>query len=211
MIEEIKAKLDSNIDSDLSIEELKILYDKDNNIMYFKYKYKRNNYADFCKIFGKEHVACTPSSITEDTICYVDDLTIEKKLPTYNLKYVYGNIIYELQKVYNLENLELIMQDADFKYLKSAEGLENLEYIGRDAIFDSLEKAEGLENLEYIGNGVFFNSLKSSVGLEKLHYRLTLYDIDNNELFTSNKSNRKKITNALSTMKDKLIKKMNKK
>ena len=215
--EKLIKKLDIDINCELSVEELKLLYSIDYDIDYelFEYIDKRDNYyEDFCKIFGKEHVASTPSSITENTIAYIGDLSIYKKLPTYNLKYIYGDLDYRLDKVYNLENLKLIIQDADFKYLKSAEGLENLEYIGRDAIFPKLEKAEGLENLEYIGNGAFFNSLKSSVGLEKLHYRLTLDDIDNiddDELFTSNKSNRIKITNVLSTMKDKLIKKMNKK
>ena len=194
MIEEIKSKLNNNINCDLSDYELKLLYAMDNDIDYqlFEYIVRRvNYYEDCCKIFGSEHVASTPSSITEDTICYVGDLSIYKKLPTYNLKYIYGDLDYRLDKVYNLENLELIIQDADFsdlisacgleslqyihesanfKSLISAEGLDNLQYIGRDIIFDSLLNGESLENLQYIGRTASFESLTSAKGLENLGF-----------------------------------------
>lgn len=62
MIEEIKQKLDNDINYNLSIEELKILYGIDYNIdeSLEEHRKKRNNYLDFCKMFGLLHVARSP-------------------------------------------------------------------------------------------------------------------------------------------------------
>ena len=190
MLEKIKTKLDRDINCDLNIEELKLLYFMDNdeyeNLDY--YHKNRNNYKDFCKIFGKDFVAQSIDEINENTIAYVGNLKIDYPLPTYNLKYIYGNLDYRLDKVYNLENLEVIYSDAYFPKLEKAEGLENLRivgsircdnlknseglesllYIGDDCYFESLVGAEGLESLQYIGGGAYFNSLISSKGLKNL-------------------------------------------
>jgi len=97
-------KLKQNNNSDLSIEELKILYgvdifDYQICIDTEEYSQERNMYEDLSKIYGKEHVACTPQEITEDTICFVGAaLIIDKKLPTYNLRYIYGNLHYNYMK-----------------------------------------------------------------------------------------------------------------
>lgn len=173
MLKEIKSKLDNNILCDLSDYELKLLYSIDYDIDYQLYEYivrRVNYYEDCCKVFGKEHVACTPSSITEDTICYVGDLSIYKKLPTYNLKYIYGDLDYRLDKVYNLENLKLIIQDANLRDLISAEGLENLQYAYESANFKSLISAKGLENLEFIVFDACFSFLTNVKHLENLKY-----------------------------------------
>ena len=76
--------------------------------------------------YRKEQGAYTLSDITEDTICFVVDLTVDMILPTYNLKYVYGNLDYKLDKIYNLENLEMITDKVKFQNIKSNEGLECL-------------------------------------------------------------------------------------
>lgn len=275
MFEEIIDKLKNNIDGELSIKELRDLYEIDGltNIEFSLYRNRRNNYNDLCKIFGKEFVARTSSDIDENTICYVGNLCIGELLPTYNLKYIYGYLSYNLNRFYNLDNLEIvydsfsannietnerldnltrvygieindidevvynqslitnktkiligdlcisdllntnnieyiignvlynldelynfdnlkaimgagifpyiksakglnnlkvIKKSADFYSLKKATGLEKLSYIGLDAYFHSLENAECLKSLEVIGGNAFFHSLKSSKGLENL-------------------------------------------
>ena len=275
MFEEIIDKLKNNINSELSIKELRDLYEIDSltNIEFSLYRNRRNNYNDLCKIFGKEFVARTSSEIDENTICYVGNLCIGELLPTYNLKYIYGylsynlnrfynldnleivydsfsannietnerldnltrvygieindidevvynqslitnktkiligdlcisdllntnnieyiigNVLYDLDELYNFDNLKAIMGAGVFPYIKSAKGLNNLKvikksadfyslkktagleklsYIGLDACFHSLENAECLKSLEVIGGNAFFRSLKSSKGLENL-------------------------------------------
>ena len=171
MFEEIKYKIYNDIDTDLNVDELKVLYGIDNvysNANKELIIYRRKDiYLDFCKIFGKSHVARTTSSITEDTIAYIGDLTIEKKLPTYNLKYIYGSLNYRLDKIYNLENLEVIYRNANLRYIKCAEGLENLKLVG---LIDctNLENSEGLENLKYIQGVGLFPKLKIAKGLISL-------------------------------------------
>ena len=148
-------KLKENLD--LSIEEL-------------KYLSNFNNYYTLVNIFGKNHVARIPSDITEDTICYVGDLYIDKKLPTYNLKYIFGMLNYALDKVYNLDNLVYIGYIAYFDKLKDATGLENLRYIKINAFFDKLEVSDGLDSLEYIGRNADFGSLRDASCLSSLEY-----------------------------------------
>ena len=173
---EIIKKLRDN--SELSIDDLDKLY-------YF------NDYDTLVDIFGKEAVARNTQEITMDTICFIGDLIIDEKLPTYNLKYVYGMLNYQLGKVYNLdnliyvnnsvfinnikdasglENLEYIKGHACFNKLKISNGLENLLVIGMDASFPFLEDPSGLVNLKFIKRNAYFNSLKSLNGLESLGY-----------------------------------------
>ena len=171
MFEEIKYKIYNDIDTDLNVDELKVLYGIDNiysNANKELIIYRRKDiYLDFCKIFGKSHVACNPSSITEETIAYIGNLSINKKLPTYNLKYVYGNLEYKLDKIYNLENLEIVYRNANLRYIKCAEGLENLKLV---CAIDctNLENSEGLENLKYIYGVGIFSKLKNAKGLISL-------------------------------------------
>jgi len=110
MLERLLDKIGINNKCNLSVEELRILYEIDYSLdinIDFVRRH-RNNYEDFCKIFGKKYIACTSSDIDENTICYVGDLVIDKKLPTYNLRYVYGDLDCRLDNVYNLENLEKV-------------------------------------------------------------------------------------------------------
>lgn len=171
MIKELIDKLNINIDSELSLDELKILYNTNHDsILNFKSQRRyRNKYTDLVKIFGSEHVARNPSEINENTICYVGNLIITEKLPTYNLKYVYGDLFYKLNEIHNLENLQYVIDgNVSFNELKSVEGLENLQYIGGDAIFIKLQSSEGLDNLQYIEGDAIFYNLESALGLENL-------------------------------------------
>ena len=174
MIEEIKQKLDKDINCNLSIEELKILYginisnyDITQYIEIIKYIDNRNKYEDLIKIFNKKYVARHIYEINENTICFIGTLSINDKLPTYNLRYVYGTLIYELESVYNLENLELIIGDGLFFNLIDSYGLDNLSLIYKEAYFRYLESAEGLSSLKIVGYANF-EKLKDSKGLENL-------------------------------------------
>ncbi len=174
MIEEIKQKLDKDINCNLSIEELKILYginisnyDITQYIEIIKYIDNRNKYEDLIKIFNKKYVARHIYEINVDTICIVGSLTIQEILPTYNLRYIYGNLYYELDKIVNLENLELIIGDGLFLDLKESKGLENLSIIYKEAYFRYLESSEGLSSLKIVGYANFEN-LRNSKGLENL-------------------------------------------
>lgn len=176
MQEELIKKLSTN--SELTIKDL-------NELSIF------DDYDILIEIFGKEHVARSKSSITEGTICFIGDLDIDEKLPTYNLKYVYGMLNYQLDKVYNLDNLIYVNNSVFFNNIKDAGGLENLEYIkghacfnklkisnglenllviGMDASFPFLEDPSGLVNLKFIKRNAYFSSLKNLNGLENLGY-----------------------------------------
>ena len=174
MFEDIKNKLVKDSNCNLSIEELKILYkvdigdyDYEQYMEMFKYINNRNIYEDLIKVFGTKFVARTPQEITMDTICFVGSLTIREILPTYNLRYIYGILYYDLDKIYNLENLELIFGNGLFVNLKNSKGLENLSIIYKAAYFKYLENAEGLSSLKITGLANFEN-LRNSKGLENL-------------------------------------------
>ena len=99
MIEQIDNKLKKDINTSLSIEELKVLYGIDYNIdkSLYKYTHERNIYNDLVKVFGEKYVARNESEINTDTICFIGSIIFDKKLPTYNLKYVYGGLYYFYQ------------------------------------------------------------------------------------------------------------------
>ena len=195
MLNSIKDKLNKNINCKLNREELKILYGIDNEfdcnlIQYIK---KRNNYyMDIIEIFDKKFVARTQNEINMDTICFVGAaLIINKILPTYNLRYVYGNFIYELDEVHNLENLESIFGDVNFDYIKSSEGLDNLEFISGYNIHNVENAAFNINQITedttiYIGNltidkKLSTNNLKYIYG--SIRYELDkLYNLDNLEI-----------------------------
>ena len=172
MINIIRNKLLKNSNSKLSIEELNILYGLDCDFIdeLVECRYKRDKYEDFCFIFDKNNVACTPLNINENTICYIGDLIIDKVLPTYNLKYIYGN----LNNSYGLDCLKKIGGSAFFNNLEDSNGLINLEEIGDYADFESLESAKGLENLKYIGGLINFKNLLTVDDLKKLEDRIIL-------------------------------------
>lgn len=134
MLEEIVRKLSLNIECELSIDELKILYSVDDNYVDYFHEliFERNVmlYDDLCKIFGENKVATNKDEITENTLCYIGDLIYDKKLPTYNLKYIWGGLYYSFNYICNLENLEVIYRTAGFKFsIESFVGLENLRIV----------------------------------------------------------------------------------
>ena len=183
MIKQIENKLLDNPSCKLSIEELYLLYSLNCNCIdeLIEYRFKRDKYEDFCIMFGMDTIACTQFDINENTICYIGDLTIDKELPTYNLKYIYGNLDYELEYLYNLENLKIIFGSANFEKIVNSDGLENLERVGIDALFSNLINSYGLESLQRIGGSAFFSNLKSAEGLISLTQILQYADFQSLE------------------------------
>lgn len=118
MIEEIKEKIRKNPLCELSIRELDEIKKLDKSR-------DRSDFYELLKIFGKKYVAHTPEEITVDTIVYVGRLTINKALPTYNLKYIFGSLDYCATKIYNLENLCFVSRM--FKILRFSE-IDPLEF-----------------------------------------------------------------------------------
>ena len=134
MLEEIVRKLSLNIECELSIDELRILYSIDNNYMeYFNELITQRYdlwYEDFCGIFGKDKVALEIEEINENTICYIGTLVVEEKLPTYNLRYIFGNFYYRLDNISNFENLEVVYGIVGICFwINSLDGLENLRIV----------------------------------------------------------------------------------
>lgn len=118
MKEQLINKLNNDINCDLSIEEVKLLYSIDffDNKELYELEKKRNKaYEDLCKIYNPNLIACTPEEINENTNIYIGELNIKETLPIYNLKYIYGRL-----------NLFL-----------------NINMIVRKLIFDNLEKVFG--------------------------------------------------------------------
>ena len=119
MLEDIKKKIKDDTNCELSIDELIEL--------------NKLSYEELVEIFGKKHIARTPEEITIDTICYVGYLKIKEELPTYNLKYIFGKLIYEEENIINLENLCFIGGDFTFYNVKDLSDLselfENKEYM----------------------------------------------------------------------------------
>ena len=157
MLKEIIRKINKNYNCELSIEELKILYEIDNisDESLDKYREKRNNYLDFCKLFSSSCVAKSPQEIDINTIAYIGNLYIDDKfLPTYNLRYLYGHLICYSKQIRNLENLEIVYNNIfdigiKFDSLEKYEGLDNLKIVPR-LYFESLFEENDLSTIEYV-------------------------------------------------------------
>ena len=151
MINDIISKLEKDSNCELSIEELKVLYEIDTTVYrdLSSYRDKRNNYEDFSKMFDKKNIACTSDEVNENTICYIGDLLLEYEMNTHNIRYVYGDIISWYDKIRNLENLEIVYGSAEFDYLKTYEGLDNLRIIGKKFSLNEVLKGD-FSSLEYV-------------------------------------------------------------
>ena len=88
MKEELIKKLNENINCDLSIEEIKLLYgiDYEYDEDFIRYQRDRDNhFNDLSKIFDKKYIAEDINDINENTICFFGDLTIDDNIPTRNI------------------------------------------------------------------------------------------------------------------------------
>lgn len=120
VLKNIKEKLKEDSNCDLTISELEVL--------------SKCDYETIVQIFGKDSVARTPEEITINTICYLGDLAIKELLPTYNLKYIFGNLGIRISNI-NLDNLKFV---------------RNSLYISRKFNYEELGLDELLDNKSYM-------------------------------------------------------------
>lgn len=188
MIEDVLTKLDNNEYCELDINELRLLYEIDevSNKSLINYIEYRDCYDDFCKMFGYSHVARTPDEITIDTVAYIGNLFIDRKMPTYNLRYVVGSLSIAIKE--NLENLENVYNYlfiSDNEYYKILSNLKMVNYL----CVSSLEKNVDLSLIEKIDTlDINVNSLKNN------KYPIILNNLiinvrDNNYFFPNNIKN----------------------
>ena len=156
----IEKKVNNNID--LTLDELKFLYEIDGQIIGFGYgkdprikeiKRKRNERRDYSLIFNvkEEEIALSQEE-------YLNNPEKFKALP--------GNIY--LDSLTSAEGLVLPQQvggNIDLSFLTSADGLVLPESIGGSIILFSLTSADGLVLPESIGGSIILFSLTSADGL----------------------------------------------
>lgn len=156
MLEDIINKLKKDELCDLTIEELKIVYEIDSSIDMQEYRDKRDKVNDLIKIFGKEHIAFSIDEINYNTICLIGSIDcrdlFSKDIPSYNLRYIYGDISnYTYYSPINikhepkLDNLEKVFGRIDasaFKtipsYFSNIEKVEELTLFHLDGIDEEL-------------------------------------------------------------------------
>ena len=156
----IDKKVNNNIE--LTLDELKFLYEIDGQITGFGYwedprikeiKRKRNERRDYSLIFNvkEEEVALSQEEYLNNP---------EK------FKFCLGSI--DLSSLTSAEDLvlpQLVGGDIDLRSLASAEGLVLPESIGGSIDLRSLTSAEGLVLPKSIGGKIYLNSLTSAEGL----------------------------------------------
>ena len=157
----IDKKVNNNIE--LSLEELKFLYEIDGKIDGFGHakdprikeiKSKRNCKKDYAYLFN----------IKEEEVALSQD---EWQKAPYKFKVLNDNLL--LFDCNNLDNIVLPKYRIDGRLdicgLTSAEGLVLPESIGDDIFLNSLTNAEGLVLPKRIGGGLYLSSLTSADGL----------------------------------------------
>ena len=154
MLEELVNKLENDVSCELSKEEIKLLYGIDCKFdNRFKYCLSyRNNYEDLVQIFDEKLIAKTQNDINENTVVCLSNLCIDEVLPTYNLKYIFGNLTYCMSNFRNLENLEVIYGNLELKELNNFDGLDNLRDILDFIEFYALKSDLDLSDIDFEAN-----------------------------------------------------------
>ena len=156
----IDRKINNNID--LTLDELKFLYEVNSKIDGFGYKKdprieeiksKRNGRRDYSLIFNVKE--------EEVALSHEEWLNNPEKF-----KALAGNIY--LRSLTSAEGLVLpqyVGGNIDLSYLASAEGLVLPQYVGGSIVLDSLTSAEGLALPQHVGRDIVLYSLTSAEGL----------------------------------------------
>ena len=177
----IDKKVNDNID--LTLEELKFLYEIDGQIIGFGYgkdprieeiKRKRNERRDYSLIFNvkEEEVALFKEewlNNPEKFKVLLDNIYLDSLTSTDGLvlpQHVDGNIgLHYLTSAEGLVLPQYVGSTIDLHYLTSAEGLVLPQHVGNSIDLHSLTSAEGLVLPESIGGDIYLNSLTSAEGL----------------------------------------------
>ena len=156
----IDKKVNNNIE--LTLDELKFLYEVNSKIDCFGYKKdprieeiksKRNGRRDYSLIFNVKE--------EEVALSHEEWLNNPEKF-----KALSGNIY--LRPLTSAEGLVLpqyVGGNIDLSYLASAEGLVLPQYVGGSIVLDSLTSAEGLALPQHVGRDIVLYSLTSAEGL----------------------------------------------
>ena len=156
----IDKKVNNNIE--LTLDELKFLYEVNSKIDGFGYKKdprieeiksKRNGRRDYSLIFNVKE--------EEVALSHEEWLNNPEKF-----KALAGNIY--LRSLTSAEGLVLpqyVGGNIDLSYLASAEGLVLPQYVGGSIVLDSLTSAEGLALPQHVGRDIVLYSLTSAEGL----------------------------------------------
>ena len=156
----IDKKVNNNIE--LTLDELKFLYEVNSKIDCFCYKKdprieeiksKRNGRRDYSLIFNVKE--------EEVALSHEEWLNNPEKF-----KALSGNIY--LRPLTSAEGLVLpqyVGGNIDLSYLASAEGLALPQYVGGSIVLDSLTSAEGLALPQHVGRDIVLYSLTSAEGL----------------------------------------------
>ena len=170
-------------DRELTIEELRFLYEVDEQIEGFGYEEDprieeilegRNIKEDLAKVLN-----CKPEQISDDVndvlsgkeiIYFYDDLNLSNLINAKGLKlpqYIKGSL--NLSRIKNAKGLILpksIGGALDLSNLLSAEGLILPQTVGGDLSLKNLTDAEGLIFPETIGRDLYLNRLANAKGLK---------------------------------------------
>ena len=156
----IDKKVNNNIE--LTLDELKFLYEVNSKIDGFGYKKdprieeikrKRNKRRDYSLIFNVKE--------EEVALSHEEWLNNPEKF-----KALSGNIY--LRPLTSADGLVLpqyVGGNIDLSYLASAEGLVLPQYVGGSIVLDSLTSAEGLALPQHVGRDIVLYSLTSADGL----------------------------------------------
>ena len=179
MLTEIYNKHKNGIE--LSLEELKFLYEIDSKIVGFGYgrdprideiiRERNNQRNDLAKVFNCEssQVALSKKEITENTVYYCGNLYLFDLRSAEGLvlpQHIVGDLY--LSSLKSAESLILPQSIRGSLYLgsiESAEGLVLPQSIGGNLYLSHLRSAEGLILPQSIGGSLSLSSLKSAKGL----------------------------------------------
>ena len=182
----IDKKVNNNIE--LTLDELKFLYEIDDQIKGFGYeedprikeiKRKRKKRRDYSLIFNvkEEEVALFKEewlNNPEKFKVLLDNIYLDSLTSTDGLvlpQHVDGNIgLHYLTSAEGLVLPQHVGNSIDLHSLTSAEGLVLPESIGGDIYLNSLTSAEGLVLPKYVGGFIDLSSLASAEGLVLPHY-----------------------------------------
>ena len=196
----IDKKVNNNIE--LTLDELKFLYEIDDQIKGFGYeedprikeiKRKRKKRRDYSLIFNvkEEEVALFKEewlNNPEKFKVLLDNIYLDSLTSTDGLvlpQHVDGNIgLHYLTSAEGLVLPQYVGSTIDLHYLTSAEGLVLPQHVGNSIDLHSLTSAEGLVLPESIGGDIYLNSLTSAEGLVLPKYvgrNIGLYSLTNAE------------------------------
>ena len=149
---------------ELSLEELKFLYEIDSKIEGFGWE--KDPRIQEIRARGPQRKDLSQLfKVSENEIA-----TNRKELDSaLNIRVFFGNLFYKGQKIpKNFSHLEMILGDADFPKLIDATNLNSLRFIKGDANFPKLISSKGLSSLKIIGGNAIFYHLQLATDLYSL-------------------------------------------